>query len=178
MNVTSTGEEIFDVVDAEDRILGQAPRSEVHARRLLHRAVHIFVFNGRGELLIHRRSATKDECPLKFTSSASGHLHAGEDYDTAAERELAEELSLRAPLQFLVKLPAGPTTSFEHSALYRTVTDTPPTFLADEILSGAFYPLEQIDAWVSERPDDFTPCFRSLWAWYRRGAMPDAGPLP
>src|SRR4051794_19553070 len=63
-------EERFDVVDDRDQILGQAPRSEVHAQHWLHRAVHIFVFNTRGELLIHQRTATKDECPLMFTSSA------------------------------------------------------------------------------------------------------------
>ena len=160
-------EEIFDVVDAEDRVTGQAPRSQVHARRWLHRAVHIFVFNSRGELLVHQRSATKDECPLLYTSSASGHLHAGEDYETAARRELAEELSLHSSIEFLNKLPAGPETSYEHSALYRTTTDETPTFLAEEILSGDYYPLPTIDDWVNRRPEDFTPCFRSLWRWYR-----------
>jgi len=159
-------EELFDVVDPQDRVLGQAPRSEVHAHRWLHRAVHIFVFNSRGELLIHQRSATKDECPLKFTSSASGHLHAGEDYETAAIRELMEELSLEAPLEFLTKLPAGPETSYEHSALYRATTDEPPTFLTEEILDGAYHAPEHITRWVANRPDDFTPCFRSLWAWF------------
>ncbi len=159
-------EELFDVVDHQDCVLGQAPRSEVHAHRWLHRAVHIFVFNSRGDLLIHQRSATKDECPLKFTSSASGHLHAGEDYETAAVRELMEELALDAPLEFLTKLPAGPETSYEHSALYRTTTDEPPTFLAEEILDGAYYSPEHITRWVADRPDDFTPCFRSLWAWF------------
>lgn len=160
-------EEIFDVVDHQDQVIGQAPRSEVHAHRWLHRAVHIFVFNSRGELLIHQRSATKDECPLKFTSSASGHLHADEDYDTAAARELAEELSLSGRLEFLTKLPAGPETSYEHSVLYRINTDDPPKFLPEEILSGDYYPLDRIDRWVAERPDDFTPCFRSLWKWFR-----------
>lgn len=159
-------EEQFDVVDHQDRVLGQAPRSEVHAHRWLHRAVHIFVFNTRGELLIHQRTATKDECPLKFTSSASGHLHAGEDYETAAVRELQEELSLSVPLEYLTKLPAGPLTSYEHSALYQTVTDAVPRFLPEEILAGAYYPPGKIAEWVANRPDDFTPCFRSLWAWY------------
>lgn len=166
MSEMQNQEEIFDVVDAEDRVVSQAPRSQVHVERWLHRAVHIFVFNTRTELLVHQRSATKDECPLKFTSSASGHLHAGEDYETAAERELMEELSLAAPLKFLTKLPAGPETSFEHSALFETITDETPTFLPEEILDGAYYPLVKIQEWVTRNPEDFTPCFRSLWAWY------------
>ena len=60
------GEEVFDVVDRLDRVLGQAPRSQVHEQGLLHRAVHVFVFNSRGQLLVQRRSAEKDEYPLRY----------------------------------------------------------------------------------------------------------------
>lgn len=159
-------EELFDVVDHEDRVIGQAPRSEVHAHYWLHRAVHIFVFNPAGELLIHQRSATKDEYPLRFNSSASGHLHTGEDYDAAAVRELDEELSLNCPLERLTKFAAGPMTSYEHTVLYRTTTAEQPKFLADEILKGEFHSLSKIADWVSARPDEFTPCFRTLFEWY------------
>jgi 16S rRNA (adenine1518-N6/adenine1519-N6)-dimethyltransferase len=160
-------EEIFDVVDHEDRVLYQAPRSVVHAKKLLHRAVHIFVFNSKGELLVHRRSATKDESPLICTSSASGHLSAGEDYATAAVRELEEELGLRAPVEYLGIFPAnGAATSYEHSGLYRAVTDDRPIFNADEILSGEYLTLGKIESMIAENPDDFTHCFRALFRWY------------
>jgi len=160
-------EEMFDVVDQDDRVLFQSLRSVVHANHWLHRAVHIFVFNSRGELLIHRRSATKDEAPLKYTSSASGHLSAGEDYATAAVRELEEELGLQAQVEFLGIFPAnGPETSYEHSGLYRAVTDDTPTFDPGEILSGEFRTLDEITAMVERDPDDFTYCFRSLLRWY------------
>ncbi len=43
--------------------------------------------------------------------------------------------------------------------------------LAEEILDGKFYPLDEVDEWVRRRPDEFTPCFRSLWAWYRDQEM-------
>ena len=160
-------EEMFDVVDQEDRVLFQSPRSVVHANHWLHRAVHIFVFNSCGELLIHRRSATKDEAPLKCTSSASGHLSAGEDYATAATRELEEELGLKANVEFLGIFPAnGVETSFEHSGLYRATTDETPTFDPVEILSGQFYSLAEIGRMIAHDPDDFTHCFRSLFQWY------------
>lgn len=165
-------EELFDVVDEQDRVLRQAPRSEVHAQKWLHRASHIFVFNTRGELLVHRRSATKDECPLMFTSSASGHLAAGEDYATAAVRELQEELGLTSPLQFLAVIPAnGAKTSFEHSGLFRTVTDDPPCFDPGEIESGEFLSLAEISRRLAESPQLFTPCFRTLFVWYVRNRI-------
>jgi len=160
-------EELFDVVDDQDRVLRQAPRSQVHAEHWLHRASHIFVFNSRGELLIHRRSASKDECPLKYTSSASGHVSAGEDYGIAAVRELQEELGLQSPLEFLAIIPAqGAETSYEHSGLYRTMTDDPPCFDPGEILSGEFLTLTEISNRLALAPQDFTPCFRVLFAWY------------
>lgn len=162
----SIQEEFFDVVDRHDRVLWQAPRSVVHARRWLHRAVHIFVRNSRGELLVHLRSAEKDDYPLCYTSSASGHLHAGEDYRTAAARELEEELGLRSPIRYLGKFDAGPDTAFEHSELYDTVTDETPIFDPREIASGDYYPLPELMAWVAREPSRFTPCFLTLLEWY------------
>jgi isopentenyl-diphosphate delta-isomerase len=159
-------EELFDVVDEADRVIGQAPRSQVHAHRWLHRAVHVFVFNPRGDVLIQKRSAGKDEYPLRYTSSASGHLHAGEDYLSAAHRELDEELGLSGGLEFLRKFPAGPETSYEHSALYRMVTAQSPAFDPREIAAGEWLSPERLTAWIAAAPEDFTPCFRTLWTWY------------
>lgn len=159
-------EEMFDVVDADDRVIGQAPRSEVHARGWLHRAVHILVFNSRGELLLQRRSAAKDQFPLCYTTSASGHVGAGETYEESAPRELEEELGLRAPLEFLAKFPASPDTAHEHSVVYRTVTDDAPVFDPGEIESGGFYPLAEVLRWSETEPEAFTPPFRLLLKWY------------
>ena len=59
-------DEIFDVVNERDEVIGRATRSEVHERGLLHRAVHIFVFNSRGELFIQKRSMSKDRNAGKY----------------------------------------------------------------------------------------------------------------
>jgi dTDP-glucose 4,6-dehydratase len=159
-------EEQFDVCDAHDRVIGQAPRSIVHRDKLLHRAVHIFVQNSRGELLFQRRSATKDECPRKLTSSASGHLGAGETYDQAAPRELDEELGLSGKLEFLHKVPASSETCYEHTALYRLVTDTAPIPNLDEMDSVEFVSLADAKARLAADPDDFSPPFRVLLDWF------------
>ncbi len=159
-------EEIFDVVDECDRVIGQAPRSQVHARKLLHRAVHIFVFNAKGQLLIQLRSATKDEYPLCYTSSAAGHLSAGETYDGCAPREMQEEIGLVSPLTFLHKFPASTETAYEHTVLYRAETDDPPTFDPEEIESGAYYDLGEITRMIEARPEEFSPAFRTLFRWY------------
>ena len=85
-------DELFDIVDHDDRVIGQAPRREVHARHLLHRATHVLVHDPNGRLFLQRRSMAKDTFPGCWDSSCSGHLDAGEDYPAAARRELGEEL--------------------------------------------------------------------------------------
>lgn len=166
-------EEIFDVVDEQDCVVGQAPRSVVHARKLLHRAVHIFAFNSRGELLLQLRSATKDEFPLCYTSSASGHLGAGESYADAAPRELKEELGVSAPLEWLAKFPACPETAHEHTVLFRTAADAPIRADALRIDTGEierveFLSIDQIAALIETERERFSPPFLVLLDWYRR----------
>lgn len=166
-------EELFDVCDEHDRVISTAPRSVVHAQRLLHRAVHIFVFNSRGELLLHRRSATKDESPLKLTSSASGHLGAGEDYGPAADRELQEELGLQGRLEYVTRMPASPDTCYEHTVLYRLTTDDVPVPDPEEIEGVEFVPLAEAGRRLDAHPDDFSPPFRMLLRWYLAHASMD-----
>lgn len=159
-------EEIFDVVDADDRVIGQAPRSVVHARGLLHRAASIFVFNSRGQLLVQKRSADKDEFPLCYTASASGHLSAGESYDECAPRELEEELGICTPIERLHKFPAGPETANEHTVLYRTICDEVTNFDRGEIESISYLDLDDIAQQVAANPAEFTPPFRVMFHWY------------
>ncbi len=159
-------DEIFDLVDEHDTVIGQATRAQVHAQKLLHRATHVFVFNSRGELLLQKRSAEKDEFPLCWTSSASGHLDAGENYEQAARRELHEELGLTAELEFLFKLPASPETAYEHTALLRAVSDEGPRFPSEEVESVEFYSLEQITEMVEDSPESFSPPLRQLLLRY------------
>ena len=161
-------EEIFDVVDADDNVIGQATRSEVHARNLLHRAANVFVFNTNGQLLLQKRSATKDQFPLCYTSSASGHLDAGETYEQAAVRELEEELGLKCPLEYLGKLPASAETAYEHSVLFRTVTDEEPILHPEEIETVKYCGIKEIESMILLSPKSFAPPFRELFHWYLR----------
>src|SRR5688572_8223773 len=87
-------EEIFDIVDEHDQVIGQKPRRLVHQEGDRHRAIHVLVFNRKGEVFLQKRSMSKDTFPGAWDSSASGHLDCGEDYDACAIRELREEIGL------------------------------------------------------------------------------------
>lgn len=159
-------EEIFDVCDAGDNVIGQAPRSYVHAHKLLHRAAHVFVFNSQGELLAQVRSVNKDEFPLCYTSSASGHLSTGEDYLESAQRELEEEIGIVAPLEFLGKFPACEQLAWEHTVLYRAYSDATPRPDPYEVAELRQFTISEWLNHLREQPEKFSPPFRVLLEWY------------
>jgi isopentenyldiphosphate isomerase len=166
-------EEIFDVVNARDEVVGQAPRREVHARGLLHRAVHVLVFNAGGEVFLQKRSQLKDTAKGKWDSSSSGHVDAGEDYDHCAVRELHEEIGLeaaRAPRR-LFKLDACLETGWEFCWVYRCESDGPFRLHPDEIETGAWFTPAAVTAWVAERPGELARSFVLVWREFqaRRG---------
>jgi len=155
--------ERFPLVDGQDRLLGDAPRAEVHGNNLRHRAVHILVFNHLGELFLQKRSCWKDRHPRLWDSSAAGHVDAGEDYDAAASRELREELGVSAELTRVVKLPASEKTGQEFIWLYHARHDGPFELARSEIDYGEFFPTDVVSDWVKARPDDFAPGFVECW---------------
>lgn len=162
-------EELFDVVDAQDNVLYQATRAEVHEKGLIHRAVHILVFNKNRDCLLQKRSMLKDRHPGVWDSSAAGHLDAGEDYATAARRELAEELGItEAPLIHLGNLPPSPETGMEHVALYAARYDGRVHFPAAEISAVLPFSAKSIDTWIARRPQDFASSFIICWQLARQ----------
>ncbi len=164
----TTKNESFPIVDKNDRILRYANRSEAHGNNLRHRAVHILIFNPGGEVYLQQRSRWKDRHPLKWDSSAAGHVADGESYDDTARRELKEELGVTVALQKVSKIPASEHTDQEFIWLYRGLTSGDLVPAKSEIEQGAFLPPTIIDGWTSARPEDFAPGFLECWETYRR----------
>ena len=159
-------EELFDVVDENDHVIGTLPRTEVHRRQLLHRAIHVFVFRSDGQMLIHQRSANKEEFPSVWTSSCSGHVSSGETYESSAPRELQEELGIQATLQRLQKFPAQEATSWEFTVLFQAVTDAEVTPDPGEMTAIRWMNVADIAEWMTQSSHDFSPAFQVLFRWY------------
>ena len=168
--VAQRDEEMFDVVDEQNQVVRQATRREVHANDWLHRAVHIFVLNSRGQVFLQLRSHLKDKKPSKWDSSAAGHLDAGEDYLSCAVRELEEEVGVRTSpegLTFAGKVPACRGTGGEFVELYTVRHDGRLRWPAAEIETGQWFTPEEIDAWTAARPGDFADGFLECWKIWR-----------
>ncbi|MEC8650786.1 MAG: NUDIX domain-containing protein [Verrucomicrobiota bacterium] len=164
----SLGKEILDVVDANDIISCSEPRSVVHRDGLLHRAVHIFVFNAEGQLFLQRRSMLKDSAPGKWASSCSGHVDSGETYIRAAMRELHEEIGLvpSKSLMEVFRVKACEQTDQEFVAVYRCIAEGPFTLDSDEISEGCWIDQDKLNEWMSSTPDDFAKSFIYIWNQY------------
>ena len=161
-------EEILEIVNKDNQVTGSAPRSRIHAQQLRHRAVHIFLFNSRGELFLQTRSAQKDEFPGYYDSSAAGHVDPQESYADAAARELEEELGITAALKKIAELPACRDNGWEFSVFYTAVSDAPVSINPEEIAEGGFYPVDEITDWLARDGGLFTPAFKTLFQLYRQ----------
>jgi len=158
-------EEIFDVVNERDEVIGQCPRSEVHRLRLNHRAVHVLVFSRAGALFLQKRSHLKDCFPGTWDSSASGHLDRGEAYDACAVRELREEIGLvtDVPPVRLFYLAACPGTGQEFVWVYRCESEGPFVLQESEVDRGEWFAPEVVTSWIERRPADFADAFVLVW---------------
>ena len=159
-------DDVFDVVNEHDEIIGREPRGVVHARGLRHRAVHVLVFNAAGQLFLQKRSMTKDNDPGLWDSSCSGHVDSGESYAVAAERELMEEIDLLVdePMEELFKIEASAGTGWEFAVIYRTESEGPFTLCPEEIDEGRWFTPEEINNALANEPEKFSPTFKIVWA--------------
>jgi isopentenyl-diphosphate delta-isomerase type 1 len=139
-------EEVLEVVDRDGNILGTAPRSEIHGNpSLLHKVVHVLVFNDAGKLLLQKRSMNKDVAPGKWDTSVGGHVSSGEDLIEAAKREMEEELGIISdginPLySYIHSNPYESELVFTHSCVH----NGPFNFNNEEIDEVKFWHMEEI----------------------------------
>jgi 16S rRNA (adenine1518-N6/adenine1519-N6)-dimethyltransferase len=158
-------EEIFDIVNDTDEVIGRLPRRIVHRDGHKHRAVHVLVFDARGRIFLQKRSQSKDTFPGAWDSSASGHLQSGEDYAAGAGRELREELGWSAaiPPRPLFKIGACAGTGQEFVWAFQCEGEGPFRLHPEEIERGGWFTPEEVNHWLARSPRDFAPSFVLIW---------------
>ncbi|MFF4323884.1 NUDIX hydrolase [Streptomyces sp. NPDC001568] len=162
MDRVDAADEVLDVVDRDDRVIGRAPRGEVYARGLIHRCAFVRATDARGRVFVHRRVASKLVFPSYYDMFVGGVLGAGEDYAGAALREAEEELGVRgleppAPLfKFLYEGPGGSWWS----SVYEVRCEAPVSPQVSEVDWHAWLTPEELERRVA---DD------TGWAWVPDG---------
>lgn len=139
-------EENLEIVDRNGEVIGIRPRSEIHGNpSLIHRVVHILVFNREGELLLQKRSMNKDVAPGKWDTSVGGHVNPGEDLLEAVRREMKEELGITVsePEFLYTYIHSNPYES-ELVYTYSCIYEGEISFNKDEIDEIRFWSLNEI----------------------------------
>lgn len=93
--------ELLDICDENGNPTGRVTeRSVAHSTGVPHRTAHVWVVrkreDGGYDVLLQKRSLTKDSFPGYMDTSAAGHVAAGCECLESARRELYEELGIDA----------------------------------------------------------------------------------
>ncbi|SHI47468.1 Isopentenyldiphosphate isomerase [Malonomonas rubra DSM 5091] len=161
-----SSQELVDLVNDDDQIVGRAIRSDCHGNPdLIHRSVHVLLFNSKLQLLLQKRSASKDIQPGKWDSSVGGHLELGEDYLTAAKREMHEELGVTGiALTGLYASKIRNEIESENIYTYLAIYDGEIEFAVDEIDEVRFWCADEIELALGH--GCFTPNFEEEWQMF------------
>jgi isopentenyldiphosphate isomerase len=170
-----SAEELIDVVDEEDRVVGRALRGDATARRLRHRCTSVQVRDPLGRIFVHRRTPQKLVFPSMYDVVVGGVVGAGESYDECALREAREELGveeLPAPEPRFTFLYESPRHTW-FLRVYELECALPVRPQPEEIDWWDFLPDAELERRLSlpewEVVPDGLECHRRLRAWHERG---------
>ncbi|MEW6053080.1 MAG: NUDIX domain-containing protein [Nitrospirota bacterium] len=157
-------EEHLDIVDYQGNVIRSAPRSEIHGNpSLIHRVVHILVFNTKGEILLQKRSQLKDVAPGRWDTSVGGHVGLGEELAVSLQREMHEELGISGlESEYLYAYIHTNHYETELVTTYRCIYDGVFSFNREEIDEVRFWSFDEIREMIGKKllSDNFEHEFR------------------
>lgn len=157
------------LVDEDDQAVGEMEKLEAHEQGRLHRAITVYVFNSRHELLLQQRAADKYHCGGLWSNTCCGHPYPGEDTLAAAQRRLREEMGLECKLnkgfelKYRLDVDKG-LVEHEYGHVFYAISDRPPRLNPVEAQAYGYASREQIQAQLLRTPEQFTPWFRHTFA--------------
>lgn len=145
------------LVDASDRELGIGEKMEVHRAGVLHRAFSVFVFDGRGRLLMQKRAADKYHSAGLWSNTACGHPRPGEATPSAARRRLREEMGfdceLRGAFEFVYRAELdGALVEHEYDHVFVGTYDEDPAPDPSEVAEWRWVSMGELLSGLSEEP--------------------------
>ena len=165
--VTVTEGMVIDRVDQTDKPIGVIRRDEVFIKRASFRVAHDLVFNSHGELLIQQLASTRTRHPGYWGSSVAAYLFAGESYQAAAERRLAEELGVyNIPLRHIGKTSMVDDGSEKFIGVFAVTSDGPFRLDKSHIERVEFLPRSMIHELQASGDRAFTPTFLRVLSFY------------
>ena len=162
-------EEYLEIVNDKHEVIGIQLRSKIHGNPdLMHRVVHVLVINSDGQILLQKRSQSKDVAPGRWDTSVGGHVGVGEDLLLSSKREMHEELGITGPEpEYLYTYIHTNAYETEFVTTYRCRCDEGFVFNRDEIDEIRFWNFDEIRETIGEKilSDNFENEFRNYLAY-------------
>jgi len=155
------------LVDQNDKEIGVMEKQQAHEEGLLHRAISIFIFNDKKELLLQRRAAEKYHSPFLWTNTCCSHPRPEEGLMDAANRRLMEEMNLVCDLthQFTFTYKAvleKGLTEYEFDHVYFGQSNEYPQPNPAEVVSWKYLGLKEIEEEIKHHPELYTSWFKLM----------------
>jgi isopentenyl-diphosphate delta-isomerase len=160
-------EEFVILVDENDREIGIEEKLKAHQQALLHRAISIFIFNRKGQLLLQQRAFSKYHSGGLWTNTCCSHPRPGESLLAAAERRLQEEMGFFCPLkkvlQFIYKaeLDQG-LTEYELDHVFTGHFEGDPILNPQEACSFQWIDVKKLKEEIQKNPASYTVWFKLI----------------
>lgn len=87
------------LVDEFDNEVGTEEKMKAHTEGKRHRAISVFIFNDKKQLLLQKRKREKYHCGGLWTNTCCSHPRPGEETIDAAHRRLMEEMGFDCELR-------------------------------------------------------------------------------
>jgi len=161
-------EEQVILVNEQDEQLGLMPKMEAHEKASLHRAFSVFIFNGKGELLLQQRAKEKYHSPLLWTNTCCSHQRNGETNLEAGKRRLQEEMGFACNLKevfwFVYKAPFdNGLTEHELDHVMVGYYDNDPVINREEVESFQWMQMEDVEKDIAQNSERYTEWFKIIF---------------
>jgi isopentenyldiphosphate isomerase len=143
--------EIYDVVDEDDNVIGQATRKEIHEKKLIHRVVMFFIFDKEGRIFVTQRTKNKEFFKEYWSIALGGHVNSGETYDEAVVREMKEEANIDEKPFFMGSFKLRIPEEYENVRVYGFTTDKKPELDTFEFRQGMFLGMEEMEEKINKQ---------------------------
>jgi isopentenyl-diphosphate delta-isomerase len=164
-------EEFVVLVDEQDNELGLMEKMQAHVEGKLHRAVSVFIFNSKKQLLLQKRADGKYHSPGLWTNTCCSHPREGESVKHAAIRRLNEEMQLSCPLKlaftfvYNARLDNG-LTEYEYDHVFTGIADGLPKPDPNEVAEWRYITVDKLDAELKANPAQYTEWFKICYDKY------------
>ena len=153
------------LVNEQDEPLGVMEKMEAHKKALLHRAFSVFIFNGKGEMLLQKRAEHKYHSAGLWTNACCSHPKPEEDIQNAASRRLNEELGFVTPLEKIFEFTyksvfENGLTEFEFDHVFVGVYNNDIIPNKNEVSDYCFKPMDEITSSLESHPTKYSAWFR------------------